>query len=815
MIQMILLLGMLPGVMAPFIVNGQNKRLSPTVQDCLGAIPVCQAVYSTTNSYTGHGNVYPEIHDNSVCPLCMDGEKNDVFYIITVQTNGILRFSLTPNNGNNDYDWSMFNMTNAECGDIYTNATALQVSCNSYGATGYNGPTGISSFLGNNLNCNGPGTASGPPYNKDIIVHAGETYVLNISNWSSTNQSGYTLDFSGSSASIFDNVPPAIDSVQQEISCAGASDLYIRFSENVKCSDVYNHPEKFTLTGPGGPYTITGATSPSCATGATQSPSYTLDISPPLGAGSYTLNIAGDIHDLCDNLALYAGTPFTLTEINAPWATAGNDTTVANGTIVTLHGNAGGGSGVYTYHWEPASLLVNPDVQTPTTINMGASAQFTLTVTDNAGCHGTDEVIVTVIGGVLGVAVTAMPGVLCQGTASQLQAIASGGSGNFTYSWSSNPAGFSSTMPDPTVFPAITTQYHVAVNDGFSNANGSVTVNVNPRPIANPGSDISIPFGTNATLHGEASGGSGNYGFYWTSVPPGYSSSQQSPVFVNLTATTIFMLTTTDQTTGCESEPSEVIVSVTGSPLSCNPAASPSIICHGTTTTLFAMAGGGAGTYSCNWSSIPPGFTSTETNPEVTPDETTSYLLTVTDGFNTATGSVNVQVNPSPEIYLGPADTTVCIYETVILDAGNPGSTYYWNNGSTEETIEAATTGIGYDVQTYSVKVINQYACVDSAMISVIFSFEACTGISETPGEFGFHIWPNPATDLLHVETDQPQASLMITVTGITGVVVLRNHLPGENITARTLDLSTLAPGFYLIRVQSPAFVRSLKFVKL
>src|ERR1035438_2830106 len=89
--------------------------LPPTAQDCLGAIPVCQSVYTTTQSYTGHGNVFPEIHNNSVCPLCMDGEINDVFYTFTVQTSGIFRFTLTPNNQNNDYDWELFNMTNATC----------------------------------------------------------------------------------------------------------------------------------------------------------------------------------------------------------------------------------------------------------------------------------------------------------------------------------------------------------------------------------------------------------------------------------------------------------------------------------------------------------------------------------------------------------------------------------------------------------------------------------------------------------------------------------------------------------------------------
>ncbi|MBV5346432.1 MAG: hypothetical protein JZU63_13440, partial [Rhodoferax sp.] len=368
----------------------------------------------------------------------MDGEENDVFYIITVQTSGILRFTLTPNNASNDYDWSLFNMTNAGCDQIYTNASTLQVSCNSYGVAGTNGPTGISTALGNNLNCNGPGT-SGQKFNKDLKVLSGQTYVLNVSNWSATNQSGYTLDFSGSTASIFDITAATVDSIQQTVSCAGSDSLFIRFSENVKCVDVFHKPSKFSLTGPAGTYTISDVTSPDCGTGATNGRRTYLQVTPKLAAGDYVLHIIGDIRDLCGNLCVYQDYPFTLTEINAPVVSAGNDTTVANGVIITLHGAVSGGASPYTYYWEPANLLVNPNVAQPLTVNMGASTNFTLNVTDHAGCHGTSDVLVTVVGGPLGVNATSFPGTLCPGFSSILNAMVSGGSGNYTYSWTSNP----------------------------------------------------------------------------------------------------------------------------------------------------------------------------------------------------------------------------------------------------------------------------------------------------------------------------------------------------------------------------------------
>ncbi|MCX6246778.1 MAG: T9SS type A sorting domain-containing protein [Bacteroidetes bacterium] len=788
---------------------------APTVQDCPGAIPVCQPVYSTTTSYTGHGNIYPEIHVGSACPLCMDGEKNDVFYVITVQTSGTLKFSLTPNNANNDYDWALFNMTNKDCSRIYPDALSLQVSCNSYGATGYNGPTGINTPQSNNKNCNGPGTTNGPSWNKDLLVTAGQTYVLNISNWSSSQQSGYTLDFSGSTAVIFDNVPPTIDSIQQEVPCAGTTDLFVRFSENIKCTTAYQHPEKFTLTGgTGGPYTVTGVNSSTCATGADHTTNYTLTVSPKLYGGSYVLNIVGNITDLCDNLALYQGYPFTMTEINSPSAGAGNDTTIANGAFITLHGIASGGASPYTFHWEPASLLTNPDVRTPLTHNIGATTQFSLTVTDSVGCHANDDVLVSVVGGPLGVNATSSPGTICAGASSVLQAFGSGGSGAYTYSWTSNPPGFTSSIPNPTVFPMFTTTYNVAVNDGFSTAYGSTVVNVDPKPVAAAGTSFSIPYGTNAVLSGSAYGSSGPYSYYWTSLPPGYSSAISNPTFTNLQATTIFSLIVTDLSTGCISDPSQVLVTVTGSPLATNPVVDNPVICQGVTTQLHAMAGGGSGNYTYNWTSNPPGFTSSVANPVVSPMESTSYQLILNDGYNQATGSVTVHVNPRPVIHLGPADTILCVYDTILLDAGNPNSNYYWSNGSVARTLLVSSSGIGFEVQSYSVKVINAYGCTDSAKINVTFTIGACMSIHEKANPSSLSIYPNPGHGIFTLKIEPVSGPFRLSVVNLLGMLVSQEEImakPGKFI--KDLDFSALNPGVYFIRITSHRDDKTLKLV--
>ncbi len=789
----------------------------PTVQDCAGAIPVCQPVYTTTTSYTGHGNVYPEIRSNGVCPLCMDGEKNDVFYIITVQTGGLLKFKLTPNNPANDYDWELFNMTNADCADLYTLASQLTVSCNSYGVTGTNGPTGINTTLSNNQNCNGPGNTNGPAFNKDLPVHAGETFLLNVSNWSSTQQSGYTLDFSESTAQIYDNIPPVIDSIQQPISCSGASQLYFKFSENVKCNEVYQHPEKFTITGgTGGTYTVVSVTSVACSLGATQSPTYYLGVNPKMYGGSYNLNIVGVIHDLCDNAAVNQGYPFTLVEVNAPVANAGPDATIPYGTPVTLHGVATGGTGAKTFHWEPVALLSNPDVQNPVTSVPFPTTVFTVTVTDSIGCHDNDDVQINVTGGPLSVTAAADPNTICIGESAMISALTSGGgTGNYTYSWTSNPPGFTSTIANPVVYPATTTTYSVTVVDGNANASGNVTVNVNQLPFANAGSDISIPYGTNASLHGTAAGGSGNYSYYWISNPPGLSSNLQEPLFINLTATTIFSLTVTDLGTSCISDTSRVIVTVTGGPLNGAPIASPPVICKYASTTLHSMAGGGSGTYTYQWTSSPPGFTSTSADPVVTPSGTTTYNLLLDDGFNQHSSTVTVTVNPTPVIYLGPADTTVCVFDTVNLNAGNPGSFYYWSNGATTQSIKVGTTGIGYDIQNYKVKVTNTFTCSDSAEINVIFSYIACSGISEEMDGQVFIIYPDPTHGIITITGERIGSEIDLQICDLLGRYITGEKIrPGADQTFRkTVDLSGKPGGVYLIKMAGPTFVRVKKII--
>lgn len=190
------------------------KSASPE-QDCPDAIIICQDVYSQTQSYQGTGNIPNEINPGLSC--LDDGEMNDVWYIFTAQQTGIVNFTITPLNPLDDYDWAVFNLTNATCSEIFVNP-ALEVACN---FSAIAGPTGAN---------NNPGAQN----TSAINVMAGQTFVVNISNFSAT-QSGYTIDFTASSVTLYDTVPPT--AISSEYVCNNYG-VRITLDEPCTCSTI-------------------------------------------------------------------------------------------------------------------------------------------------------------------------------------------------------------------------------------------------------------------------------------------------------------------------------------------------------------------------------------------------------------------------------------------------------------------------------------------------------------------------------------------------------------------------------------------------
>jgi hypothetical protein len=500
-----------------------------------------------------------------------------------------------------------------------------------------------------------------------------------------------------------------------------------------------------------------------------------------------------------------------------PIVSAGPDITIPSGVSTILEGAVSGGSGSFTFQWEPADKLVNPNVLQPETIILSFTTLFTLTVTDDqGGCFDSDQAIVTISGGVLGCNPIADPASICFGDQTQLEALASGGTGNYTYSWTSSPPGFNSEIHNPVVAPLLTTTYNLTVSDEFSSVNGNVTVTVHPLPVPNAGTDKTIPNGTSTMLTGSASAGSGNYIYQWEPAYKLVNPGSPQPTTVNLSETTLFYLTVIDAQTGCISDqPDDVIVYITGNALNVNPTAQPDTICSGASVQLYSLAGGGSGIYEYSWTSVPPGFTSTVANPVVNPLVSTVYSVYLSDGYAQVSGSISVAVNPSPVVDLGP-DATICVFDTLTLDAGNPGANYIWSNGSTERVIRVATTGIGFDFKTISVTVSTPEGCVVTDQRSIVFDFAACTGIDETLPENGFQIYPNPGDGLIHIQNKTGITNCQLSITDIYGREVLKNQelVFSDQESTFKLNLDSLAPGLYLVKIsENGRHLASMKYL--
>ncbi len=337
-------------------------------------------------------------------------------------------------------------------------------------------------------------------------------------------------------------------------------------------------------------------------------------------------------------------------------------TAVCNGGAIALTANPAGGSG-FMYNWSGAGLSGVTQLVNFTPQSTGA---YTVTVTNSAGCTATATQNLTVHD-LPTVSPTAAQTSVCLGASSSLNANAAIGT-SFTYNWSSNPFGFTSTSATPSISPTANTTYSVVVtNNNNCSSTGSVSINVNDAPTANAGNDVTIAQGGSATLL--ASGGAS---YTWNNG----TNSATNSVMPN--ATTTYTVTVTDSN-GCTAEDNVQVV-VQG--ITASASVSQSTICEGIATQLNVNVTGGLGSEIYAWSANQGAFTSSSQNPSVTPTSTTIYTVTVTSGILSSVSSVTVNVNAIPSVTVTTSSNTICSGASTELSAtGTTPVIYTWSNG--------------------------------------------------------------------------------------------------------------------------------------
>ena len=285
-----------PGWVAEISCGDCAVEPAPSYADCAGALALCSDVQEADTPNEGAGSVMNELPAND----CFMPEVNVIWYIFDVQSDGIFNFTLDANTqANGDYDWAVYDITGLNCDNI---SSAPSVSCNTWGLpTGtLIETTGISTANGGIGTANGPGNFNGPPFNEDLDVLDGETYVLVISNCCSAT-AGFEIDFSASTADIYDSYAPIIQDVTA--SCAN-NQVNLTFNELIDCTTISELD--FEITGPSGTYTILSASSDWCDNGNEGTNIIEVFIDGVLDENeNYTLSITNTedgVADMCGNI---------------------------------------------------------------------------------------------------------------------------------------------------------------------------------------------------------------------------------------------------------------------------------------------------------------------------------------------------------------------------------------------------------------------------------------------------------------------------------------------------------------------------------
>ncbi|WP_396195902.1 PKD domain-containing protein [Flavobacterium sp.] len=300
-------------------------------------------------------------------------------------------------------------------------------------------------------------------------------------------------------------------------------------------------------------------------------------------------------------------------------------------------------SGAQSYTWSPATNL-SATTGSSVIFTPGTNTNYTVVGTNAAGCTATSTLVVTVKA--LPLINAGFDATICANQSTILSA-----SGGNNYQWTGLAAG------NPiTVSPTVSTSYTVTgtAANGCTNTD-ELLVTVNPLPIVNGGSDVTVCPQTQISLTA-----TGTNSYSWNpSIQNGIPFTPTTTTNYQVTGTTNLGCTATDL----------VLVTVLPQP----PLSTPNVAtCENGTVNVVAT-----GAQSYTWSPATNLSGTSGGNLIFTAGNTTTYTIVGT-GSNgcTASSTLVVTVNPLPTVDAGAALST-CAGQSVNLTATG-ANTYTW-----------------------------------------------------------------------------------------------------------------------------------------
>ncbi|MCK9612526.1 MAG: gliding motility-associated C-terminal domain-containing protein [Bacteroidales bacterium] len=372
------------------------------------------------------------------------------------------------------------------------------------------------------------------------------------------------------------------------------------------------------------------------------------------------------------------------------WASGGNGgnqviSTYYNTIQSQAQGPGGGGGGGYIAI-SNGSIYKNAEGGlNGTTNSSGVSPEFPPNGA-TSGRRGVDNATVAHF------SVSASDVLTCQGVPVTLTANITGTPPSGTsYGWYSSEFGGTQLSNTTSLYisnPQATTTYYFGTCPGTYRIPVVLTVSlVN----ADAGEDDGLCNGNSVTLHA-----SPGIAYTWSPADGLDDIHSQNPVCTtNVTTQYYVTITNADYCTGVDS--------VTISVLNVIPfVTNDTSVCEGNDVTLTASGG-----ILYHWST-----NQNSQSINVSPSVTETYFVTVSVLGCSATEDVVVTVNELPDVDLGD-DTTFCDGAVLLLDAGNPGFAFLWQDSHDGQTYNAGSSGL------YWVQVSDIHGCVGRDSIDI------------------------------------------------------------------------------------------------
>ena len=394
---------------------------------------------------------------------------------------------------------------------------------------------------------------------------------------------------------------------------------------------------------------------------------------------------------------------------------AGSDVSVCSANSTVTLGNQANSN--YQYQWSPSSLLASPaNTGNPNTIALSADTNlFNVSVT-YFGCTLQDSLKVFVLLSPL--AFAGNDASYCSGDSVQIGTTATAG---YTYSWTSSTGLSNAAVSNPYVVltnntsSPITQNYLLTSTLNQCSATDNVNITVNPLPVWDAGSDISVCSSNPIATIGASPVSSYTYNWSPSTFINGSNIISNPLTTALINPSTSFYVTVS--LANCSIVDSMTVFVVT-SPIAF--AGNDTSICSGSTLNIGTSPVVG---YNYAWNNPTSLNNSTISNPQFIQTNTGTLPIEVEliqtaslNGSNCQSNdTIYVTINPLPPSNISlSGSAALCTGDSVILSAPANLTTYSWSNGSNQPSITVYAAG------TYSLNVTNSYGCSASSPIVIV-----------------------------------------------------------------------------------------------